>query len=63
MFGYGLFINALITFLSVAAAVFFFVVKPMEKLMAWTQKPAEEAESDEERRHRELLAAIRESAR
>jgi large conductance mechanosensitive channel len=28
-FGYGLFINALITFLSVAAAIFFFVVKPM----------------------------------
>ncbi|MGH2960487.1 MAG: large conductance mechanosensitive channel protein MscL [Solirubrobacterales bacterium] len=28
-FGYGNFINALITFLSVAVAIFFFVVKPM----------------------------------
>ncbi|MGK2878411.1 MAG: large conductance mechanosensitive channel protein MscL [Solirubrobacterales bacterium] len=34
-FGYGLFINALITFLSVAAAVFFFVVKPMN---VWTER-------------------------
>ncbi len=28
-FHYGLFLNSLITFLSVAAAIFFFVVKPM----------------------------------
>ncbi|MBJ7459471.1 MAG: large conductance mechanosensitive channel protein MscL [Thermoleophilaceae bacterium] len=34
-FGYGLFINALITFISVAAAVFFFVVKPMN---VWTER-------------------------
>jgi large conductance mechanosensitive channel len=34
-FGYGLFINALITFLSVAAAIFFFVVKPMN---VWTER-------------------------
>lgn len=31
-FGYGNFINALITFLSVAVAIFFFVVKPMNVL-------------------------------
>jgi large conductance mechanosensitive channel len=33
-FGYGLFLNALIAFISVAAAVFFFVVKPVNALMA-----------------------------
>lgn len=32
VFFYGKFINALITFLSVAAAIFFFVVKPMNVL-------------------------------
>lgn len=31
---YGLFLNALISFLLVSAAVFFFVVKPVNKLMA-----------------------------
>ena len=31
-FNYGKFINALIAFISVAAAVFFFVVKPINKL-------------------------------
>jgi large conductance mechanosensitive channel len=33
-FLYGDFINALITFVSIAAAVFFFVVKPVNTLMA-----------------------------
>ena len=33
-FNYGKFINALITFLSVAAAIFFFVVKPLNVLEA-----------------------------
>ena len=33
-FGYGLFINALIAFLLIAAAVYFFVVKPINALMA-----------------------------
>src|SRR5436309_6808404 len=33
-FLYGDFINALITFLSVAAAIFFFVVKPLNALAA-----------------------------
>jgi large conductance mechanosensitive channel len=33
-FGYGLFINALIAFLLIAGAVFFFVVKPVNALMA-----------------------------
>ncbi|MGI8684159.1 MAG: large conductance mechanosensitive channel protein MscL [Acidimicrobiales bacterium] len=33
-FRYGLFLNAVIAFVSVAAAVFFFVVKPVNALMA-----------------------------
>src|SRR6195256_1445144 len=33
-FLYGDFINALITFVSTAAAIFFFVVKPYEAIMA-----------------------------
>ena len=43
-FLYGDFINALITFLSVAAAVFFFVVKPVNALMARrkTEPPVDE---------------------
>lgn len=32
IFSYGLFVNALITFISIAAAVYFFVVVPMNKL-------------------------------
>jgi large conductance mechanosensitive channel len=39
-FAYGDFINALITFVSVAAAVFFFVVKPTNALMARRGKGA-----------------------
>ena len=58
LFRYGSFITALITFVSIAAAVFFFIVKPYEMIAARTQKPEERAPSDEERRHRELLAAI-----
>ncbi len=57
LFPYGSFITALITFVSIAAAVFFFIVKPYEML---SKKPEEDAgPSDEERRHQELLAALR----
>lgn len=38
VFFYGKFINALITFLSVAAAIFFFVVKPMNVLQERVKK-------------------------
>jgi large conductance mechanosensitive channel len=34
VFKYGSFLNALLAFISIAAAVFFFVVKPMNALMA-----------------------------
>lgn len=41
-FTYGLFLNALITFVSVSAVVFFFVVKPYNKLMERFSKAEEE---------------------
>lgn len=61
LFRYGAFITALIQFVSIAAAVFFFIVKPVQMVLARrTQRDAEEeAPSDEERRHQELLAALR----
>jgi large conductance mechanosensitive channel len=64
LFRYGAFITALITFVSIAAAVFFFIVKPYEMVMARREKPEEEEiVTDDERRHQELLAAIRGIAR
>jgi large conductance mechanosensitive channel len=63
VFRYGAFITAAITFVTTAAAIFFFVVKPMDAIRARTRSPEEEAASDEERRHQELLAAVRESGR
>ncbi|HSF62188.1 MAG TPA: large conductance mechanosensitive channel protein MscL [Gaiellaceae bacterium] len=61
VFRYGAFITAAITFVSTAAAIFFFVVKPLNAFKARIETPSEEAGavSDEERRHRELLDAIR----
>ena len=59
VFRYGAFITDAITFIATAAAIFFFVVKPMNALMARLSKPEEEALSDVERRHQELLAALR----
>jgi large conductance mechanosensitive channel len=59
VFRYGSFITALITFVSTAAAIFFFVVKPASAIMARMQTPADDEVTDEERRHQELLAAIR----
>jgi len=58
VFGYGAFITAAITFVATAAAIFFFVVKPMNALMARIAKPTEEEVTDDERRHQELLAAL-----
>jgi large conductance mechanosensitive channel len=63
VFRYGAFITALITFVSTAAAIFFFVVKPANAITARMTKPTEEEVTDDERRHQELLAAIRESGR
>jgi len=38
VFHYGAFINALLTFLIIAAVVFFFVVRPMNRIMARMKK-------------------------
>src|SRR3954452_13265778 len=56
VFRYGAFITAVITFVAIAAAVFFFVVKPMQALQARAKKGGDEPVSDDERRHQELLA-------
>jgi large conductance mechanosensitive channel len=63
VFRYGSFITALITFLSTAAAIFFFVVKPANATLARMAAPTEDEVTDEERRHQELLAALRENRR
>jgi large conductance mechanosensitive channel len=58
VFRYGSFLTDLLAFVAVAAAVFFFVVKPVNALMNRLRPPVEEGMPDEERRHRELLAAL-----
>ena len=59
-FFYGAFITAAIQFVTIAAAVFFFIVKPVNMIKARRQgRPEEAVLSDEERRHQELLAALR----
>ena len=63
VFAYGSFITVAITFVTTAAAIFFFVVKPIDALKARTQQPSGEAVSDDERRHQELIAAIRQIGR
>jgi large conductance mechanosensitive channel len=59
-FRYGIVINALITFLTVAAAVFFFVVKPVNHLMA-RRKQGEEAEPEAPTEEVKLLSEIRDA--
>ncbi len=60
VFRYGAFITDVIQFVAIAAAVFFFVVKPVQGMLARLQRtPVEEGMPDEERRHQELLAALR----
>jgi large conductance mechanosensitive channel len=58
VFAYGAFITEVITFIAIAAAVFFFIVKPMDVLAARRAKGEPEPIPDEERRHQELLAAL-----
>jgi large conductance mechanosensitive channel len=59
-FRYGIVINALITFLTVAAAVFFFVVKPINHLMA-RRKRDEEAEPEAPTEEVKILTEIRDA--
>ena len=59
VFAYGAFITEVISFIAIAAAVFFFIVKPMDVMAARRARGDEpEAIPDEERRHQELLAAL-----
>jgi large conductance mechanosensitive channel len=58
-FRYGAFITDVIQFMAIAAAVFFFVVKPVNALLLRLRGPVEEGMPDEERRHQELLDALR----
>jgi large conductance mechanosensitive channel len=60
-FLYGSFITAAIQFVTIALAVFFFIVKPTQVILARrrTRDAEAEAPSDEERRHQETLAALR----
>lgn len=59
VFRYGAFVTDLIQFVAIAAAVFFFIVNPVQAMMARAGRgPVEEGMPDEERRHQELLAAL-----
>ena len=59
VFRYGSFLTDVIQFVAIAAAVFFFVVKPVSAMLARRRRgPVEEGMPDEERRHQELLAAL-----
>jgi large conductance mechanosensitive channel len=57
-FRYGAFITRVIQFVAIAAAVFFFFFVKNALLQRY-RSPAEEGMPDEERRHQELLAALR----
>jgi large conductance mechanosensitive channel len=60
VFRYGAFITDVIQFAAIGAAVFFFVVKPLQAMLAKRRSTlVEEGMPDEERRHQELLAALR----
>jgi large conductance mechanosensitive channel len=64
VFRYGAFITDVIQFLAIAAAVFFFIVKPVQAMIARRRRePVEEGMPDEERRHQEVLAALGRLAR
>ena len=61
-FTYGAFINALISFLSIALVIFFFIVKPMNTMMtraAAKDEPASDAPSEDT----VLLTEIRDELR
>jgi large conductance mechanosensitive channel len=59
VFRYGAFITDTITFVATAAAIFLFVVKPIGAVMSRAKRAEENVVSEEERRHQELLAALR----
>lgn len=59
VFSYGSFITTLVNFVAIAAVLFFLVVKPLQALSGRHRAPEQGVVSDEERRHQELLAALR----
>ena len=61
VFNVGLFLNAVISFVAVAIAIFFLVVKPMNMIEARTKKPVEAAPAGPT--ELELLAEIRDELR
>ena len=61
-FHYGLILNALISFLSIATVIFFFVVHPLNKLLAHA-KPSDEVEKPAERECPDCLSAIPSAAK
>jgi large conductance mechanosensitive channel len=59
VYRYGAFITDVVQFVAIAAAVFFFIVRPVQRMLARVRRePIEEGLPDEERRHQELLAAL-----
>ena len=62
VFHYGSFITDVLQFAAIGAAVFFFIVKPVQMMLERNRRePIEEGMPDEERRHQERLAALRAS--
>jgi large conductance mechanosensitive channel len=60
VFRYGAFLTDVVQFMAIAAAVFFFIVRPVQRMLARGQAESiDEGMPDEERRHQELLAALR----
>jgi large conductance mechanosensitive channel len=62
VFRYGLFLNSLISFVSIAAAVFFFIVKPLN-VLAERRKRGEVEEPPELTTEEVLLSEIRDLLR
>ncbi len=58
---FGSFLTAIVSFLSVAAAVFFFIIKPYKAYLARKEAPAEEPEAEPE--DLVLLREIRDALR
>ena len=59
VFRYGAFITSLITFVAIAAAVFFVVVKPMQVLAERRKRGEDTAEpTPEEARHADVVALL-----
>jgi len=58
VFHWGSFLNAVITFITIALAVFLFIVKPYEAVAARARKPEEETGPTNEERMVQLLERI-----